>query len=319
MLEFIYVLKTIAALFITNSHFDKLYPTAAFSIGGALGNVLFFLVSGFCLSSTVHKSLGQWVGHCMTRIYPALWMISLLLGITNNLVITPDIWIRTFFFPYNSFWFICAILIAYLLAWFVEKYFSSKLYVPAIITALVYFIWYFSCLDLSVWFVEGPTFFKYVFYFGVMLCGMYLRKDLNKIKKNVDGKARLLFMATFASLVTYFVTKILMIKVDWFSYIQFTVQLCTLLFGISCFCWMMSLEPMLKKISTNLLLKLCKLIGNSTLEIYLINYAIIHYAESLSFPNNIILALGLILMIGCILHSVINAITKIVLNRIESK
>lgn len=77
----------------------------------------------------------------------------------------------------------------------------------------------------------------------------------------------------------------------------------------------MSLEPLLKEHSKNSILKLCKVIGNSTLEIYLINYAVINYAENFSFPINIVFALGLIILVGCILHNMINSITKIMLNR----
>ena len=58
MYQFIYFLKTVAALFITNSHFDKLYPVAALSIGGGIGNTIFFLISGFCLSSKISKKFG---------------------------------------------------------------------------------------------------------------------------------------------------------------------------------------------------------------------------------------------------------------------
>lgn len=46
---FIDYLKTVAVLLVINSHFDCLYPIPALATGGAMGNALFFIVSGFCL------------------------------------------------------------------------------------------------------------------------------------------------------------------------------------------------------------------------------------------------------------------------------
>lgn len=49
MFEFINYLKLIATALITNSHFGNIWPVSAFSVGGLLGNVIFFAVSGFLL------------------------------------------------------------------------------------------------------------------------------------------------------------------------------------------------------------------------------------------------------------------------------
>lgn len=45
------ILKFLAVLLITNSHFDILYPTdcAFLGTGGAIGDALFFFCSGFTL------------------------------------------------------------------------------------------------------------------------------------------------------------------------------------------------------------------------------------------------------------------------------
>lgn len=57
MYVFIDILKTIGAVLITNSHFDELYPYKIMSTGGALGNAIFFLVAGFCLSHKIEGTL----------------------------------------------------------------------------------------------------------------------------------------------------------------------------------------------------------------------------------------------------------------------
>lgn len=44
------ILKCIAAILITNSHMDMLYPKFSFlATGGAIGDALFFFCSGFTL------------------------------------------------------------------------------------------------------------------------------------------------------------------------------------------------------------------------------------------------------------------------------
>lgn len=313
MLQFIYVIKTFATILITNSHFDNLYPVAALSIGGALGNSLFFLASGFCLSSRVKERWDKWMIHCIKRIYPALWSISLLLIFLGEIVLTKENILTTFLFPYNSFWFISAILVSYGVIWVVIKYFSNRLYIPGIITVITYFVCYFLCLDLSKWSVEGASFFKYIFYFGVMLCGVSLRKKIQYIERIVNHKSALLFGATVLSLVIYFIGKILIVSTSWFCYIQFLTQAATLAFGITCFIWMISLESLFKKRKQKFWIKASTVVGSSTLEIYLINYVICRWAEQFAFPVNIVIAMFLILIIGCVLHTVINAFVKRIL------
>lgn len=52
------LLKFLAVLLITNSHFDKLYPESIsfLGTGGAIGDALFFFCSGFTLFL---KPMGQ--------------------------------------------------------------------------------------------------------------------------------------------------------------------------------------------------------------------------------------------------------------------
>jgi len=42
MIYFITVLRAVAAILITNSHYGNVYPTRILSNGGLLGDVLFF-------------------------------------------------------------------------------------------------------------------------------------------------------------------------------------------------------------------------------------------------------------------------------------
>ena len=50
MFSFVVYIKSLACLLITNSHFNRIWPISAMATGGAIGNALFFMVAGFCLS-----------------------------------------------------------------------------------------------------------------------------------------------------------------------------------------------------------------------------------------------------------------------------
>lgn len=74
MFEFIIYLKALATMLITNSHFDTIYPISQLSMGGSIGNSIFFWVSGYCLANI--KSRGSivadgwaWYLHRLWRIY----------------------------------------------------------------------------------------------------------------------------------------------------------------------------------------------------------------------------------------------------------
>ena len=67
--NFIPYLKTLAVLLVINSHLDAYYPHSALATGGALGNALFFVVSGFCLAD-IHDKFDKWYFYRVLKIYP---------------------------------------------------------------------------------------------------------------------------------------------------------------------------------------------------------------------------------------------------------
>ena len=84
------ILKCFAALIITNSHMDILYPKfGALATGGAIGDALFFFCSGFTLFLGRMGRFDNWYKRRINRIYPTIfaWAIlgSLLFGYQNNI------------------------------------------------------------------------------------------------------------------------------------------------------------------------------------------------------------------------------------------
>lgn len=302
------VLKTIAALLITNSHFDTLYPIGVLSIGGSLGNTIFFIVSGFCLSNAVQGGYLQWCYSRAKRIYLPFWILTLLLAVLGYEKLTKVNFIQQILFPYNTAWFICAILIYYAIFWFIvrvdEKYFK---YV-GIFIIVVYFSMYFT-LDLSVWSVESKGFFKYIFYFGAMFVGYILKKKIVQIDKLYD-KTMLFGAATSVFLILYLGLKVLTNKFVIVMHFQFLVQLMTLLFAVSFFLFVFSMEKNISLYKYTYLGRVLTFTSKATLEIYLLNAFGISIAGHVIFPINILVALLIILVSGILSNKVIAQLSK---------
>lgn len=65
--NYIYLAKFFAVLLVLNSHLDKCYPIPALATGGALGNALFFFVSGYTWWNAKNKDFldgtgERWIG-----------------------------------------------------------------------------------------------------------------------------------------------------------------------------------------------------------------------------------------------------------------
>ena len=71
MIIFITVLRALAACFITNAHYEGVYPTDLIANGGLIGDVLFFAVSGYCLYNIKLPFL-KWYGKRIYRIYTCI-------------------------------------------------------------------------------------------------------------------------------------------------------------------------------------------------------------------------------------------------------
>ena len=113
MFEFINVLKALATILITNSHYGKIWPISAMAMGGLLGNVIFFAVSGFCLCN-IRLPFHKWYLKRISRIYPTLWIVSVL-GILVGYFKINDIRgaMRLLFYP-TYYHFIASIMFLYI-------------------------------------------------------------------------------------------------------------------------------------------------------------------------------------------------------------
>lgn len=115
-------LKFVAAIMITNSHFQPLYEDISPSLAtfGVHGNALFFFVSGFLLMMGFEKKKSHgfmnWYKGRMRRLWPAvfIWVSICAVVLTRPLSIN-----RLFLF--DGYWFLQAIAVAYVAYYVLTK------------------------------------------------------------------------------------------------------------------------------------------------------------------------------------------------------
>lgn len=186
-------LRVLAIVLVVNSHMDLLYPAkvAFLATGGMMGNALFFMLSGWglLLSMQEHpREFGEWYWRRITRIYPSVWITVIILtfplGIYEGTITLDNILdqMRKFFFP--PFWFLEALMIYYVVIFFIIRKFSyRRLMLIWGMVATIYVFYYVFLLDLSKFSIE-TTPFRVIFYFMVMLWGLYLGAEGERLRFN---------------------------------------------------------------------------------------------------------------------------------------
>ena len=154
------LLKFIATILITNSHFGVLYPTEYqfLATGGTIGNSLFFFVSGYTLYFSNKDSFKIWIVKRFLRILLSVWIFALISSIVLNKWNIVD-----FILP--NYWFLRAILVFYLMYYVVIEYFSDKIKIVSILLFTGYLLTFFLN-DTDKWVIEvtdNPTFLHWYY------------------------------------------------------------------------------------------------------------------------------------------------------------
>lgn len=171
--------RFLAIFLITNSHLDHLYPVSQIGTGGAIGNALFFMLSGYGLvvsEQGVRISFLSWYWRRITRIYPSVLLVTLIDITLNRSWMSWRVmdYLSAFLWP-TLFWFVGAIMIFYLLFFVVMRLGGNRAFLAGIaFFSVFYVLWYLFFVDLSAYTIEGPSHFKWVFYLMIMLFGGYL-------------------------------------------------------------------------------------------------------------------------------------------------
>lgn len=305
--------RFIAILLITNSHLDHLYPIPQLGTGGAIGNALFFMLSGYGLAMSwkrENRLFFQWYMRRIFRIYPSLILIiiifNLLLGGTWQYWTFKD-YITTFIWPTDA-WFISALMVFYIIFFGILKLKNQNAFLAAVFILFIpYFYFYFTHVDLSHYTIEGPSYFKWIFYLQIMLFGGYLAHNKDNVGLGDKGAMFLLII----SLCIYYFLGYLFTQGQFARY-QLMIHLLTFLIVFSTLKIAQS-SLVIKRIMSN---RICNyivwLIAGLTLEIYLLQYFVYSnkYIQSLIFPISIITFIIILLISSAILAKAADIIRK---------
>lgn len=288
-------LRFVAIALIINSHLDSYYPISYLGTGGAMGNALFFVLSSFGLFLSEKKNpkpFTEWYTRRIKRIYPTVWIVLIILTFPYKIYIHAYdlknllLFFGNFFYP--PFWFLQALMIFYVVIYFIiKKYNVRKIYYWLFALSVLYAFCYLYYLDLSKWCIEDDP-FQYIFYLMIFIFGVFLAERNDKIQYSGLQDWGLLFLSVFI----IYGHKFLMLK-GMTSSLQFIQHLFIFPFIYYFF-----------KISRSDLIQGCIMkvpafkstinyISNITLELYLVHLYVILFIPKLKlpFPVNILLVL----------------------------
>lgn len=300
------LLRTIATCLITNTHYNQIYPISALAVGGLIGDVLFFVISGFCLANIGDTGFAPWFRKRILRIYPTVWILSLVFLCTGFFRVSPSELISLFLYP-TAFHFVGSIVLLYLLFYPVLKIRYLQNHLPAVMLAVaaLWVVYYSFLADRSIRLDVAEYPITKFLYFEGMLFGAYVRKHTEKYL----GKNRIIkWLWLFASLVLYLLSKLTIDRFGWMDF-QFVIFLFLFSIGAAFLVAFLGIEPKLPV--RGWFAGLIQWIAPMTLEIYLIQKAIIPHTEKLIFPVNFIVTTLCILLAAWLLKKFVAWVMKL--------
>ena len=289
-------LRACAALLITNSHFNNIWPVSSIAFGGLLGDVLFFLLSAFCLSRKTDVGIGKWYLKRVVRIYPSVWIVSIFLCLIGYYSLREMNIFQTLIFP-TQYHFIESIMLLYIPFYFmvhIDK--LRKKIVPIFIgTVLLHIVTYILFVDKTTYninAVRNPM-IRFLF-FEAMLMGLWFRDNAHKFENKGRIKGLLFTLITMA---VYFVSTILIPRSSTLLYVQVVNQFLLIAAVFFLVKWCIGIGDLWNKLPSKIK-GTFTLISSLTLEIYIVQNFFIASFSYLAFPRNLIVVLGFILAVS---------------------
>ena len=303
-------LRALGILIIINSHLDNYYPIPQIATGGAIGNSIFFFLSAFGLYLSQQKnkiSFSQWFTNRISRIYPSLWLVLIFilmpLEIINGTLSIAETtsFIGNFFNP--PYWFLQALLVYYLITYVLLKNNNHKNIVCAlIILSVIYFICYFSWVDLTKWSVEKSP-FDLIHYLMIFIFGIFIATQNEKI--TYTGYSNYLMLAFI--IMAVYAHKFLMSKGHYLEF-QFIQQIA--MYPIVVYLLKISRSPFIVSglMKSKIMAPAARFLSNHTLEIYIIHETINNPVQKLQLPFPVNVFIFLILTFG--LAAIVNKLAE---------
>lgn len=303
MFQFVYWLRAIAAILITNAHYADIWPLSSLAFGGHLGNCIYFFLSGFCLYD-IKEKFPKWYAKRIIRIYPALWIVNivdLIVGRTS----VGGFWSIVHCFVYPTwFHFIGSIMLIYIL-YYVIRFIQGKYKIDIrwfmLISLLVFVTIYCLAFDKTYYHIDdiNENWVRFMF-IESMLIGAWFREKYSLIQQKITG----INVAGFLGLtVLYFMGKKLFSHFQILSVVQCFLPIIVVLYLSSIAVLFIKLEKRgFFKSLNNKLNVIVEFIAGITLEIYLGQEIILWKLTNFVFPVNFILVTACIVFYAWIIH-----------------
>lgn len=277
------IIKFFAVFLIINSYADICYPKYSFlATGGAIGDCLFLFVSGYSLFLGEMKRFDNYYKRRISRIYPSAFATILVMLIFNggfcNLL---DIIILGGGRPFLN-----AIMIYYIILWFVRKYFVYKIhyaFIIVIFSVLVAYWFYPYKYETGERGLYGvTTIFRWIPYFGVMLLGAYIGVIRERLKFNIRFDMLKLVVCFIAFYGIQFFAR------EFKSVAPYQVVTIPFLYGIVYYAYKCCNANMFRRIYENYYANwVILVVGGLSLESYLIQGCVITDKWNNIFPFNL--------------------------------
>lgn len=293
--DYVYILKFIAIILITNSHFKPVYEGALcqYAFGGAMGCSIFFFVSGYTLAFSNKGNLLQWVIKRSLRIYPAIWLFYIFTW-------TPIKWYYIF---WPHLWFLQAMIVFYILFYFCSKY-CSKYYMIIVVLLIFPYLIIYHLSSHDSWIIDNarqPYKIHWVYYFSFMLIGAWLRTKLNNRSILLPiNKTLALVLCLMAFLITYglkFACDKQYVPMDFQLVFPILLILTVLAFLIT---------TMNITLSDNMISQIVRWIADRTLELFIVQGFVISCFKTLHFPIRFLVVVTMIFVSAAFLHWITN-------------
>ena len=316
MFEFVNWLRALAAVLITNSHYDSIWPVSELAVGGLVGNVIFFAVSGYCLFD-VKLGFGKWYLRRLSRVVPVALCFTILTVIVGIYPVRNlDDFVRHFVYPSNYVFFL------WLTALYVPYYFWAKRAkvsrcveraVPAI-TVAVWLLVYVAAVPKGSYVVDNvDSPFILFLYFVAMQTGGLLKKNGSKLR----ALALKDVVALCLALAAYVGSKFVLERQEWFLPLQIFNQFIVLALLFVTFTVFLKLEERLRR-APEWLRRMVSFVSGRTLHIYVVQFVIIDEFSALAFPLNFLVVTALVL-VGAATLKFVEDVVRGAIARLSSK
>lgn len=285
------VMKLIAIFMVLNSHMDICYPQYSFlATGGAIGDALFFFVSGFTIFISKRDRFDNWYKRRITRIYLPVITTAIFAYICFN-----EDWIISDIILLKDYWFLPCILSYYPILYLIS--YSKRLlyiFIASLIFICVIFFCFYDFTNNGL--IYGGGTFRLIFFFIFILEGAIIGKYYHKFRyKHYHLLLLLLFIALWYASIYFFVNT--------------NAQIVSILFLIGIIYYLFNIATATFFAKKNIY-RIVYIISSLCLECYLIQeYIITDYFNSI-FPFNLLIIILTTLLFAYLIKVSTNILTQ---------